>query len=194
MRTWSGRVSSVLCGFCFLGCMAQGPGGGGGGSGGSGGSGGADGGGEPDGGDTGTSQLDIYAAGTRIKMRVVKTIDGATAFGGWYDSTLAIDCQITQTFEGKLRCLPITYGSTQGIENYLDSNCQTPVAIGGQFCGTVPAPKYISKALTQTCGYETHYYTVQTTTTVTTLWSKQSNGSCQSHTVPNYTVFTYGPE
>jgi hypothetical protein len=52
-------------------------------------------------------QLDLYQSGTRIKMKVLTTPDGAKSFQGWHDTQLDIDCQFLAATDGQTRCLPL---------------------------------------------------------------------------------------
>lgn len=70
---------------------------------------------DSDAGDTdsiGSNQLEIYASGSRIKMRVGVTADGAKTFIGWYDSVRNEDCAFMFASDGVRRCIPITLEAT----------------------------------------------------------------------------------
>lgn len=54
----------------------------------------------------GRDQLGIYESGSRIKMRVGRTPDGAVSFEGWYDTELDTVCYFGTAADGRRRCLP----------------------------------------------------------------------------------------
>src|SRR5262245_45947669 len=115
-----GRSMILLCAF-VVGCAGQmGPmeNGGSGGGPGSGGSGG-----------TSSNQLDIYQSGSRIKMRVGTTPDGAKEFIGWRDTQRNENCSFFTSTDGMRRCLPVFDEPTAGTGNsYSDMQCTMLVA------------------------------------------------------------------
>jgi hypothetical protein len=75
--------------------------------------------------DGGPSQLSVYESGTRLKMRVGTSPDGAKTFLGWRDTMRNEDCAFQLAGDGQQRCLPA------GAANYAeglfwgDSGCAT---------------------------------------------------------------------
>lgn len=87
----------------------------------------------------GTSQLGIYASGSRIKMRVLVTGDGAKAFLGWHDMQRAEDCSFVTASDAQVRCLPLDFSVTGGF--FSDSSCSQRLAYDSRSsCATSPPP------------------------------------------------------
>jgi hypothetical protein len=105
----------------------------------------------PDG--MGMSSLGIYQSGTRIKMRVGSTADGAKKFNGWFDDEFGTNCLFRPAADGKTRCLPDT---SVGIADsvYADAACTMPVAVSNSLfvsCPSDPAPVYALGSVMGTC-------------------------------------------
>jgi hypothetical protein len=78
----------------------------------------------------GSGQLDIYQSGSRIKMNVLSTPDGAKVFMGSRDTMLNIDCSFVPAADGVTRCLPAFSNPIAFTPNpyFGDSACTIPVA------------------------------------------------------------------
>lgn len=88
--------------------------------------------------------LDLYQSGSRIKMKVLRTPDGAKTFQGNYDSQRGEDCSFTYpTADGVMRCLP----SIATLSYFSDAACTVPIAL--TFACSQPPP-YVA-TLTQSC-------------------------------------------
>lgn len=96
--------------------------------------------GGPDAGGKGSgSELDIYASGSRLKMRVLTSPDGAKAFHSWFDTATNQECQFGPAADATIRCLP-----THTLALFFsDASCQFPVAL---IASSAPAPKLIGVA------------------------------------------------
>jgi hypothetical protein len=79
---------------------------------------------------SGSGQLDIYQSGSRIKMNVLTTPDGAKVFMGSRDTMLNIDCVFMLAADGVTRCLPAFSNPIAFTPNpyFGDSSCTIPVA------------------------------------------------------------------
>lgn len=86
----------------------------------------------------GMSSLGIYASGSRIKMRVIVSGDGAKAFLGWHDSQRNEDCLFITAIDGQQRCLPLDF-SVFGIY-FSDSACSRRLALDSRPCPDSPPP------------------------------------------------------
>lgn len=75
--------------------------------------------------DAGPSQFAVYESGSRLKLRVGTSPDGAKTFLGWRDTMRGEDCAFIVAADGQQRCLP------SGAANYAedlfwgDSGCTT---------------------------------------------------------------------
>lgn len=56
--------------------------------------------------DAGPSEMDVFQSGSRLKMRVGTTPDGAKTFFGWRDTLRNEDCAFANAADGMVRCLP----------------------------------------------------------------------------------------
>jgi len=85
----------------------------------------------------------VYQSGSRIRMKMLNTPDGAKMFWGTYDSQRAEDCNFTfPSSDGVVRCLP----SAASLSYFGDASCSTPVAIA---LACAP-PKYVTAPYTFT--------------------------------------------
>jgi len=78
-------------------------------------------------GGTGPSRLALYQSGSRMKLIVGTTPDGAKDFRGWWDSSLKERCSFQAAPDGKVRCLPAMLPATP---YFADVGCTKPV-VGG---------------------------------------------------------------
>jgi hypothetical protein len=79
----------------------------------------------------------IYKSGTRIKVKVLRSGDGAQVFAGLFDSQRQEDCVVRETTTG-MRCLPIGIATLSTIY-FTDETCSSSVPAVG--IGST-APKY----------------------------------------------------
>jgi hypothetical protein len=126
--------------------------GGTGGTGGGGGTGGTGGGGGTGGSGGGAGGVPDYVSGTRIKARVQATPDGAKAFAGFYDNSLAVPCSFNRAADDVLRCLPNTYAYA-GVY-WGDAGCTAPIAYSTTGCN----PTYAQKAEATNSCVDIGYY------------------------------------
>ena len=178
------------------------PGGGGGGNGGSGGGnagGGGGGGNGGGGGGGGAVQLDIYQSGTRIKMKVLTTADGAKSFQGWYDAQLQADCQFSTATDGQPRCVPV--GAYVSPSFFGDSGCTTRLGYLGCAGASAPAWAVSNEPLNGSACASALSSTVARVFAVAGVHSGSvyvgSPASCSlstSGTLAQYTFFTLGAE
>jgi hypothetical protein len=121
-------------------------------------------------------------SGTRIKMRVLTTPDGAKSLYGWRDTMLNVDCNFMTAIDGVLRCLP----SGPYRNGYFgDAACTVPAF-------TV-AP-YDDPAFQYALEYDlTSYplkYRVLRKGALTTSWYFKSGATCVAQTIPaGYTAY-----
>ena len=83
----------------------------------------------------GSNQLAVNQSGSRIKMNVGSTADGAKMFLGWIDTQLNTGCSFYSAADGKTRCLPA--GAT-GSFYFSDAACTMPLITS--FAGPNPTP------------------------------------------------------
>jgi hypothetical protein len=87
-------------------------------------------------------------SGTRIKMKVLTTSDGAKSFLGWYDTQRNEDCTFRLAEDSTTRCLPNVWPLTAPDPHtpngyYSDANCQTPMVLAY----TCAPPAYIAYSI-----------------------------------------------
>ena len=173
-----------------------GTGGGASGGSGGGGTGGTGGGGGTGGSGGGTGAPPDYVSGSRIKARVLSTADGAKAFAGYYDSSLAMPCSFNHAADDTLRCLPTNVAYVASY--FSDLGCGTPLAYTTAGC----APVYAQKAETGSCvdiGYYStnarqRIYSVAGAYGAAMVWVG-SPGSCSMTATPTtLTLYNIGSE
>ena len=101
--------------------------------------------------------LQNFQSGTRLKMQVLTTADGAKMFYGWHDSQLDIDCQFEAAADGQTRCLPEPKSVYAG-SFWSDSGCTQP--IGYALCNGSGASGYAVLSSYSTCPAVNHVYPV----------------------------------
>ena len=75
-------------------------------------------------GDAEVTSLRLYKSGTRLKARLLHTKDGAQSFLGWYDAQLGVNCIFSMTSDGKKRCVPYDFpSSNSAVSYYADPDC-----------------------------------------------------------------------
>jgi hypothetical protein len=77
------------------------------------------------GGDGGPSQLGVYESGSRLKMRVGTSPDGAKTFLGWRDTMRNEDCGFLPAADGQQRCLPSAAATYAEDLFWGDAGCST---------------------------------------------------------------------
>lgn len=143
------RMTTTTCmlalGLHAGGCAANGPGGDDG-----------DGGGGTDA--RTTNGTNVNQSGSRIKMNVLSTPDGAKAFAGWRDTELDVDCNFMLAGDGATRCLPVTDTYQVSPIYFADAACTIPAGLRSGCTG--PEPRHILRYPdTTTCpsgGYRIH--------------------------------------
>lgn len=137
-------------------------------------------------------------SGTRIKMILLTTPDGAEHFVGWHDAQLNVDCGFAVAADGKLRCLPALQQLVT-LGYYSDANCT--VSLGMVFAqGGCTAPSF--RSYTGSLGATNQCLTTQRETLYNgatlytgTVYAKDNTGACAVATVPaNEKPYTLGPE
>jgi hypothetical protein len=98
------------------------------------------------GGGGGVDPLDIAKSGSRIKMKVLTSGDGAKLLQGFFDSQRNEDCAFQAASDGMTRCLPTSVAFAGSY--FADANCTQ--AAGYYYANCTP-PAYISVPTTSTC-------------------------------------------
>lgn len=111
--------------------------------------GGGDDGGGGGGGGNGNSvdPLDVAKSGSRVKMKVLTSGDGAKILQGWSDTMRNEDCAWQVASDGMTRCLP-TSVAWSTASYFADPSCTT--LVGYSFKGCTP-PAYISVPSATSC-------------------------------------------
>ena len=142
--------------------------------------------GEPD-------DVAVNTSGTRIKMRVGTTPDGAKAFLGWYDTMRGDDCTFLVASDGQRRCLP---GTSVFVGSFFaDNGCTQPLAyVSLSGCSSAPAAKYASRFDTSctTGGSVIRLYPVTGMHTGTAYLG--SPGNCIVTNPGSFTLYAIGAE
>ena len=97
---------------------------------------------------SGPNGASVNQSGSRIKMNVLSTPDGAKSFSGWHDTQLDLDCNFQLAGDGATRCLPTTDTFQTGAAYFGDAACTIPVAIRSSCMGS--EPKHILRYPDQT--------------------------------------------
>lgn len=144
----------------------------------------------PDGTGEGTGQ---YKSGSRIKMQMLTTPDGAKIFQGNFDAQRNEPCNFLKASDGATRCLPVA-GSPPiaAFSNlFTDNACTVPAA--ALACQTAPRYLYIFKTIGCESGYT--IFPASPTPFTGALFIR-SGTACQPATLlPGYTAFAAsGPE
>lgn len=110
----------------------------------------------------GTSQLDLYQSGSRIKARTLNTPDGAKTFVGWHDVQRNEDCVFLPAGDGKQRCLPLSGVIISATSTeFADPACTIPAVAAPTCPTTAPSTALVSAS---SCGvgstYSAHKLTV----------------------------------
>jgi len=139
----------------------------------------------------GSGQLDIYQSGSRIKMNVLTTPDGAKVFMGSRDTTLNIDCTFQPAADGVTRCLPSFSNPIAFAPNpyFGDAACTIPVAqLSG--CAT---PTHVLQYPTGTCP-KSGYRVFAVGTKYTSAFVKSGATCTPFSSSPSITYYAIGAE
>lgn len=138
-------------------------------------------------------------SGSRIKMRVLATPDGAKQFQGWHDTQLDVDCGFLVAADNQTRCLP-----TQRLLNlgyFADSSCMEPVYITvvGPGCSAPVFDSYVVVQSAQPGGCTTYRDHVFDGASLHGggVYTKNTEGACVEGTPPppsTYPGYTVGAE
>lgn len=134
----------------------------------------------------------INRSGTRIKMKVMSTPDGAKVLNGWHDAMLAVDCYFWPAADGMTRCLPVTTAYKTSNTYFADAACTISVALGPG-C-SAPAPKYIIEYPdSQTCNTG-RYRVFAVGAKYTTAYVKSGTSCTATSSSPTYAFYALGAE
>jgi hypothetical protein len=145
--------------------------------------GGDDGGGGGNDGGSGGNDLAWYQSGSRIKMVVLNSPDGAKQFQGWHDVMRNEDCAFVPTSDGVTRCLPTPGPLSATIYEYAlflfaDAACTVPVVRVPAACS--PLPTYIVSANLNGCQTSFAYTAVHQLGQMFTSAYQKSGANCSS--------------
>lgn len=100
----------------------------------------------------GPAEFTDTVSGTRLRAIVDLGADGSRQSHGWYDTQLAIDCNVGHATDGTLRCLPAETDQVD-TSDYADAKCTQKIAYPN--CGVRYAEEYV-----EACPYERRVYEV----------------------------------
>jgi hypothetical protein len=153
-----------------------------------------DAGGDGSGSGSGSGGLGVNQSGTRIKMKVLSSPDGAKVFQGSFDSQRNEDCSFQRAADGMMRCLPTSVAGDFG-SYYGDAACSVPVALW-QFASCSP-PTYVAvyAASAQCPTSPTGGTGIYARGTTYSSYYVKSGATCSGpNTIPGYTFFGRGTE
>jgi hypothetical protein len=131
---------------------------------------------------SGSDPLADYRSGTRIKMQVLTTPDGAKQFNGWFDTQRNESCAFQLASDGVTRCLP----GTLSFSIFTDSTCTVrgAEALSSLACAVayVAAPPVFTSACPIAVQFGAIFSAIQVNPTPTTVFTK-SGTSCVATTV-----------
>ncbi len=122
-----------------------------------------------------------YKSGSRIKMRMLTTPDGAKIFQGNYDVMLDTPCTFREASDGVTRCLPTAGASS----NYFANNTCTVMAT---FAGCGSVPRYLLKFSSDNCSFKAEVYAVSPTPLTGPVYSLSGTSCQQSAGLPGFTA------
>jgi hypothetical protein len=141
-----------------------------------------------------TDPLSINSGGSRIKMRIGTTPDGARALLGWRDTLNGDDCYFGVAADGQQRCLPM--GQHAYINGFFsDSGCTLPLAVlATSDCSTQPTPKYAYdfQPICNSNVSAPHFHLVTALHSGTVYYGTPT--SCSVWTSSGYLFYDIGPE
>jgi hypothetical protein len=139
----------------------------------------------------GDGGIDVNQSGTRIKMKVLKTPDGAKVFSNSYDTQRNEDCVFGVAGDGVMRCLPYQSVAYDYGSYFSDAACTQPVALSYSSCA---APSYIL-VRGAACPYGMTATRVYTVGAAHASFYTKSGTTCSGPTtVATYTLYSYGAE
>jgi len=198
MRNHVALVLALAAAACTGHPMLDGDGGAGqggvGGAGGAGGAGGGGAGGGTGGAGGGPNQLDIFQSGSRLRMIVGMTPDGAKLFWGWHDSARNEDCNFYLLADGRYHCIPYTANTAGLYGYYLDAQCTTPVGTQSTPCPNAPPPAPTYAAGSDACAGGMRVYTVAGPFGGTTLYVRSATSCVATTPNPNFRYYVLGSE
>jgi hypothetical protein len=143
---------------------------------------------------SGSGGLGVNQSGTRIKMKVLSSPDGAKVFQGSFDSQRNEDCSFQRAADGMTRCLPTSVAYDYG-SYYGDAACSVPVALW-QFASCSP-PSYVAvyAASAQCPTNPSGGIAIYVRGTTYNSYYTKSGATCSGPTmIPGYTFFGRGAE
>lgn len=147
---------------------------------------------------TGGIGVSAYQSGSRIKMKIYSTADGARRFNNWYDSLRGFDCgAFGVAADGKRRCLPLftaRFDTTTTSARFSDAACSVPLA-NWSTCNANPTAVEQSIAPTpSSCTGSTYHYFAVGPVYAGTLYGKSGNSCIQMAAGATDKFFTIGTE
>jgi hypothetical protein len=138
----------------------------------------------------GNNALKIYQSGTRMKMRVGTSLDGAKEFKGWYDSQLGINCVFRKLATGQTRCIPEL--TSLNDRWYSDNNCTARAAVFHADNEDLTVSSIISMEVREGMFQVSRI----TGKIVIGIYSIDANGACVrwSNTPPSFDIYGLAPE
>lgn len=144
------------------------------------------------GGTGGGGGVGINRSGTRIKMKVLNTPDGAKVFQGSYDTQRNEDCSFASASDGVMRCLPV-FRTDVAYATYLyaDAACTIPAASVNQNC---PPPSYIISYVDPAACVSSIRYVIQARGPEVPTGYSKSDTSCVVSTSTGVRYYQVGAE
>lgn len=140
------------------------------------------------------SPMNAYVSGTRLKMRVLATADGAKQFKGWRDTERNEDCDFATAADGQVRCLP----SGASIIGYSDSGCTQRIVYQNKGCAApTRAIEIVQGTLCLGTTYAQRIYSVGAAYAGSQYWSKGATCTGPSSTsslLTSYDLYNAGSE
>jgi hypothetical protein len=133
------------------------------------------------------SATDIYQDGTRLRLQVLSTADGATSpWPEFLDQQLATECSFSVAGDGQQRCMPAD--TTIASDRYADTACTQPVL---DIPASSIAPHYANKRDARGCATSS-YYRVSSAHSGTTY--QNTTSTCVAAPVdPTHVYYTLAP-
>jgi hypothetical protein len=138
------------------------------------------------------ARADVEQSGSRLKAKHYVGVDGSSAFAGWHDSQLNVDCYYETAADGVLRCLPA--GGAGVGPFYSDAGCTTLLALSSKACA---APQYAQQIDTATCPSTPTYHVFAVASPFTGTVYEGTPATCPaapSTVLQAYNLYTIGPE
>ena len=137
---------------------------------------------------------DVNQSGSRIKMNVLSTPDGARSFTGWRDTLLDLDCNFQLAGDSVTRCLPVTDTFHVSSSPYFaDAACSIPVATRSGCTG--PEPRHILRSPDQAICGAGGFRVFQAGAKYTTVYARNGASGCLAATpTPPVSYYALGAE